>query len=179
MALKLTLDAVRAALRPVLGSAVVDGTDLCARTADELRTFAPYRDTLEGLAKRLEDVLFDALYDAAGENMTIRLDDGSTRRIRMRDLPAVADEAMGAMFDGMEVYSVSYAKLKDYAMRAGSLSAMRVLVQRYAAFQSDEERAVQLRIIRENFPKERYEHWLEATPTETKYSETQPSEENP
>lgn len=156
-----TVDAVRGVLRPVLGSGIADGTDLCARTAAELQTYAPYRDTLADLAKRLENVLFDALYDAVGETMTVRLDDGTSCRIRMRDLPAVADEAMGALFDGMEVYSVNFTKLKDYAIHAGSLSAMRVLVQRYGGFQSEEERAVQIRIIRESFPKERYEHWLE------------------
>ena len=92
--------------------------------------------------------------------MIVRLDDGRLIRIRMRELPELADEALGAMFEGMRVYSVTYDNLKDYAMRCGSLSAMRVLYQKYADFHSEEEQALMVRIIRERYPAWRYLPWL-------------------
>ena len=93
--------------------------------------------------------------------MAVRLDDGRLLRVRMQDLPDVADAAMGALFEGMTVYSVNYQTLKDYSLRTGSLSAMRVLYLRYGAFQPPEEKALMARIIRERYPRERYAAWLD------------------
>lgn len=151
---------VKCALRPYLGSDMVDGTPIAEEAAHVLRSFAPYRDTLEELAERLSNVLFDVLYSALGPRMTVRLDNGDLIRIMMKDLPDVADAAMGALFDTMTVYSVNFQTLKDYSLRTGSLSAMRVLYQKYDDFQSSDEKALMARIIRDNHPKSRYESWL-------------------
>ena len=140
---------VREALRPHLGSALVEQTPLARQAASVLRGYAPYRDTLEELEARLESCLFDELYNALGDHMTVRLDDGRIVRIRMRQLPELADEAMGVLFESLQVYSVNYRTLKDYSMRAGSLSAMRVLYEKYAEFQSEEERELLARVIRD------------------------------
>lgn len=158
---------VREALRPRLGSELVDQTGLCAEVAGLMRTYASYRDTFESMTEQVEQLLFTRLYDLLGPGMSLRLDDGRVVRIRMRELPELADEAMGAMFEAMQVYSVNYANLKDYSMRAASLSALRVLYQKYGAFQSPEEKALLTRIIRERFPASRYEGWLrdEAAPS--------------
>lgn len=160
MPMSVTERQVKEVLRPRLGTALVEQTELCASLASLMSTFAPYRDTFEGMTEQVERLLFDGLYDLLGPNMTLRLDDGQVRRIRMRELPELADEAMGAMFEAMQVYSVNYRNLKDYSMRAASLSAMRVLYQRYGAFQAPEERTLLERIIRERFPRERYSAWL-------------------
>lgn len=151
---------VRDALRPRLGSAMVEGCDVADRAASVLRSYAPYRDSLEDLSERLCNVLFDCLYGILGPSMTVRLDDGHMQRIHMRELPDIADDAMGALFEGMTVYSVNYNTLKDYSMRTGSLSAMRVLYQQYDEFQSPEEKAIIARIIRDNVQPERYRSWL-------------------
>ena len=153
-------DSVREALRPYLGSAMVYGTDVAEQAAQALRTYAPYRDELEDVAERVRRALFDCLYGALGPRMAVRLDDGRMLRIRMQDLPEVADAAMDALFEGMTVYSVNYQTLKDYSLRTGSLSAMRALYLRYDAFQPPEEKALMARVIRERYPRERYEGWL-------------------
>ena len=51
-------DSVREALRPYLGSAMVDGTDVAEQAAQALRTYAPYRDGLEDVAERVRYNLF-------------------------------------------------------------------------------------------------------------------------
>ena len=158
--MRVTEQQVAQVLRPYLGRALTEETALCAGAAQVINAYAPYRDTLEDLAARLEKYLFDGLYTLLGPAMTLRLDDGRAVRIRMRELPELADEALGAMFEGMQVYSVNYDNLRDYAMRAGSLSAMRVLYQKYGEFQTAVEIALLVRIIRERCPAWRYAQWL-------------------
>lgn len=158
--MRVTVQEVAQALRPYLGTPLTEETSLCEGVAQIINAYAPYRDQLEDVAARLEKYLFDALYTLLGPAMTVRLDDGRLVRIRMRELPELADEAMGAMFEGMRVYSVTYDNLKDYAMRAGSLSAMRVLYQKYGDFLPEEERPLLVRIIRERCPAWRYALWL-------------------
>lgn len=160
MPVAITTYSVKCVLRPYLGSDLVDGTPIAEEAAHVLRSYAPYRDTLEDLAQRLSNVLFDGLYSVLGPRMTVRLDGGELIRIRMQDLPDVADAVMGALFDSMTVYSVNFQTLKDYSLRTGSLSAMRVLYQKYDDFQSKEEKALMARIIRDNHPPFLYESWL-------------------
>ena len=151
---------VKCALRPYLGSDMVDATSIAEEAAHALRSYAPYKETLEDLALRVANALFDVLYSVLGPRMTIRLDNGDLVRIRMDDLPFLADAVLGVMFDGMTVYSVNFQNLKDYSLRTGSLSAMRVLYQKYDDFQSQEEKDLMARIIRDNHPRERYATWL-------------------
>ncbi|MBE5804751.1 MAG: hypothetical protein E7316_09590 [Clostridiales bacterium] len=151
---------VKCALRPYLGSDMVDGTPIAEEAAHALRSYAPYKDTLEDLARRVGQALFDVLYSTLGPRMILRLDSGEMARIHMDELPDVADAVLGVMFEGMTVYSVSYQTLKDYSLRTGSLSAMRVLYQKYDDFQSADEKALMARIIRDNHPRERYMTWL-------------------
>lgn len=155
-----TAEQVAQALRPSLGSAVLEQTGLCEGAARLLKRFAPYRETLEELAQRVESYLFDTLYGYLGDDMTVKTDSGELRRIRMRELPQLADDVMGVLFDSMQVYSITYTKLKDYSLHAGSLSAMRVLYQKFDAFQPPEEKELIARVIRDNYPPERYAAWL-------------------
>ncbi len=151
---------VRQALRPSLGSELVDGTDVAEQAAQVLRAYASYRDTFFTVQERLANVLFNVLYALLGPSMTVRLDDGGSARIRISDLPDIADDAMYALFTGLTVYSVNYENLKDYSLRAGSLSAMRVLYEKYDAFQSPEEKRLMARVIRGGYPRSRYTAWL-------------------
>ena len=142
MAGYMTVDQVRDALRPHLGSDVVEHTTLCDGALRVLLRYAPYRDTLDMLSKRVESYLFDTLYDYLGDSMTVLLDNGQLVRIHMRELPMLADEVMGVLFRSMQVYSITYEKLRDYAMRSGSLCAMRTLRERFGSFLSPEERTL-------------------------------------
>ena len=149
MAGYMTVDQVRDALRPHLGSDVVEHTTLCDGALRVLLRYAPYRDTLDMLSKRVESYLFDTLYDYLGDSMTVLLDNGQLVRIHMRELPMLADEVMGVLFRSMQVYSITYEKLRDYAMRSGSLCAMRTLRERFGSFLSPEERMLMERILQD------------------------------
>ena len=60
---------VREALRSRFGSALVDVPGIWDRAAALLQNYAPYRDTFSDLAARLEDVLFNAVYEQLGPSM--------------------------------------------------------------------------------------------------------------
>ena len=151
---------IRELLRPQLGSPMVEQTQLCLRAAMILAQYGTDRATLEDMRHAVEDVLFDECYNALGENMHVRLDDGRDVRIWLRMLPELADEAMGALFEMLPVYSANYRILMDHTVKTGSLSGMRVLYQMYRKFLSAEDAAEIKRIIRERYPEERCRGWL-------------------
>ena len=152
---------VREALRSRFGSALVDQPGIWDRAASLLQHYASYRDTFEGLASQLEDVIFNAVYEQLGPSMGARMEDGSVRRIRTSEMKDAADDVMGVLFDSLKVYSVNYAALQEYCMSAGSFSAMRVMYTRYAEFMSPAERKVLARVIRDARPRPQWEDWLD------------------
>ena len=152
---------VREALRSRFGSALADQPGIWDRTAKVLQNYAPYRDTFADLADRLEDALFNTLYEHLGPSMGVRMDDGTVRRIRMPELKDAADDVLGILFDTLKVYSVTYESLHDYCMATGSFAALRVLYMRFTEFMPSSERRIIARIIRDSRPRECWESWLE------------------
>ena len=151
---------VRDTLLPTLGRELAEDEVLCGTLAQMLQSYNPTTQTLEELAQSLTEPIFDRLYEHLGETMRLRREDGTVVRIYLKDLPGLADDVMGALFDSMPVYSASFQILKDYSVRAGSLSAMRVLYQKFGQFQTEEEQEIMVRVIRERYPRIRYESWL-------------------
>ncbi len=152
---------IREALRSRFGSALADIPGIWDRTASVLRDYAPYKDTFADLAARLEDVLFNTVYEQLGPSMGALMDNGSVRRIRSAELKDAADDVMGVLFDNLKVYSVTYDSLHEYCMTAGSYSAMRVLYTRYQEFMPASERKIIARIIRDSRPRSDWESWMD------------------
>ena len=151
---------VREALRPRLGSALVDEPGFLDRVTHTLRSYAPYKDTFASLSAKLEDDLFNLLYERLGPGMAVTLDNGVTRRVRTAELKDAADDVMGVLFEDLKVYSVSYEALHAYCMETGSFSALRVLYQKYEDFMPAGEKRIIARIIRDNYPPSAWESWL-------------------
>jgi len=151
---------VREALRSRFGSALVDQPGIWDRTAALLQNYAPYRDTFEALAARVEDAVFNAVYEQLGPSMGAVMDDGSTRRLRSSEMKDAADDVMGVLFDHLKVYSVTYNALYAYCMSTGSFAALRVLYTRYADFVSPSDRKIMARIIRDTRPRRDWESFL-------------------
>ena len=148
------------ALRPRFGSGLVQDPGFAEPAAALMRDCAPPRVSFRALAARVEEALFNAVYERLGPGMTARMDDGSFRRIRMAEMPDAADDAMGVLFDSLKVYSVSCEALWAYSMESGSLAAMRCLYQKYESLLPPEDRQVLARVIRGSFPRERWAAWL-------------------
>lgn len=151
---------VRTVLLPQLGTQTIDQTALAEQTTQILRDFAFRHQSLEELTKQLTDTIFSALYTHLGPRMTLTLDSGRQIRVHMAEIPDLADSLLGVLFDSFPDSEATLSLLRDYALRATSLSAMRALLTRFSAVQSPEEQAILRRIIRDNYPPERYEDWL-------------------
>ena len=152
---------VREALRSRFGSVLVDQPGIWDRTASLLQRYAPYRDTFADLAARLEDILFNSVYEQLGPSMGAQIEDGTVRRIRSVEMKDAADDVMGVLFEQLNVYSVTYDSLHEYCMSAGSFSAMRVLYTRYTEFMPAPERKILARVIRDSRPRADWENWLD------------------
>ena len=152
---------VRETLRSRFGSALVDIPGIWDRAAALLQRYAPYRDTFSDLAVRLEDAIFNAVYEQLGPSMGAQMDNGTVRRIRSAELKDAADDVMGVLFEHLKVYSVTYDSLHDYCMSTGSFAAMRVLYTRYTEFMPASERKVLARVIRNSRPASDWESWLD------------------
>ena len=93
--------------------------------------------------------------------MTVRMDNGTTRRVKTAELKDAADDVMGILFDRLKVYSVSYDAIHAYCMECGSYSAMRVLYIRYKDFLPESERRIIARIIRDSRSRAEWESWID------------------
>ena len=65
------------ALRSRFGSVLADAPGIWDKAAALLQNYAPYKDTFDSLAVRLEDALFNAVYEQLGPSMGAQMDDGS------------------------------------------------------------------------------------------------------
>ena len=139
-------------LRPWLGSVMVDHTPICHHMALMMYRYGSERLPLAELHQEVENVLFNDLYDALGDRMTLRLDSGAETRIWLRQLPELADISMCAFFELLPVHSGTYRLLLDHTLSTGSLGAMRVLYERYRTFQRTEETAELRRVLLERYP---------------------------
>ena len=151
---------IREALRSRLGSSLVDEPGFSDPLADLLRSYASYKEPFASLSARVEDTLFNMLYNRLGPSMSVRMNDGSSRRILTSELKDAADDVMGVLFESLKVYSVSFDALHAYVMESGSFSAMRTLWLRFGEFMTFEEKSVLVRVIRNARPRSEWEDWL-------------------
>ena len=160
MAIPVRTAPLREALAPFLG----EDTPACAAAAEQaaevLRHFTPHQQPLEELTRQLNDALFGVLYACLGPRMTLAFSDGRQVRIRMADIPDLSDCVLGVLIASLPNSQATLDLLRDYAMRQTSLSALRALLTRFGRYQSPEEQALLRRVIRDNYPPERYADWL-------------------
>ncbi len=154
-----TQDVARA-LHPWVGSYLLESTTLAESTADVLRSYAPYKEDLEKLCKRLDSFLFMSLRRLTMGTMRIFLDNGEEVRMRTSDFPLLTDDVLGVLMESLSPYSVNYEMLKSYSLQQPSLSALRVLYTKYQSFQTTQELQAIARTIRTCHPRERYMAWL-------------------
>jgi hypothetical protein len=159
--------AVKRALTPWLGSMLFAAVPLAENIAAVAREYAPYKQTLPQLREAVEHVLFADLSRFTGGKMCIVLDDYSTRRLRLKDMQCMADEVMGLVFDTLSPMAANFTRLNDYALHEESLSALRVLYQKYRSFFSEEQYAFLIQMVKKIYPRERYEAWLAPPRAET------------
>jgi hypothetical protein len=146
----ISLQHVHDALNVSLGSAFANDQTFSNGLIRVLSSFPSACPTLTALSRCVADYLFNALYDRLGYEMRVQLNDGTQRRIYMADLPDLADALLMPLFLSFLPDASHYGLLHDFWMSTGSLSAMRVLRQRYSSFLPEQERALMDRVEQEN-----------------------------
>ena len=153
---------VERVLRPWLGNLFLFSNTFAADTACVIREYAPYRQTLEELQQQLEHFVLSRLSRLTHGSMQIVTDQYKTRRLTLQSIAWMTDDVMGLVFDSLTPFSANFIKLNDYSLHVESLSALRVLYQRYRDFYTPEELRFMVRVIRAIYPVYRYEAWLPA-----------------
>ena len=152
---------IRNALYQCFGSTLAEDPALVEGVARVLDSFVPGRESFSDLSRRMEDFLFNALYDRLGPGMTLRMDNGVTERIRLSDLPRLADEMLYPLFASFKPWSLHYERLHSWWMESGSFSAMRALYLHFSDFLPDQDRLLIERVVRENLPAARHTAWFD------------------
>ena len=155
---------IRDALRSCFGSSLAEDPSMIEGVSRVLESFVPGRESFGDLSRRMEDFLFNALYDRLGPGMTFRMEDGSAQRIRLSDLPRLADEMLYPLFATFKPWSLHYERLHAWWMETGSFSAMRALYLHFSAFLPEQDRLLIERVVRENLPAAQQAAWFRDRP---------------
>ena len=92
--------------------------------------------------------------------MLVPLPEGGMVRVKVDDFSVMADDLMYLAFSAFPVDQRHFQVLKEYSMRASSLSALRALYTRYAAMQSPEELSAIATVAVKCYPPFRLRGWL-------------------
>lgn len=160
MAIPVGVEDIERVLRPWLGSLFLTSNTLAASITQRLMTYAPYRQTLESLRDELESYLLTSLNRLTRGSMTVLSDNYHSRRIGIEQIARITDDLMGVIFDKLTPFSANFIKINDYSLRVESLSALRVLYQKYSSYFTQAELAFMVSMIRIIYPAERYRDWL-------------------
>lgn len=160
MAMPVDVRDVERVLRPWLGSLLLSSNTLCTDIASVLMEYAPYRHTFQQLRDCVAHDLLTGVNRVTGGSMCVVQDNYRTRRLTLKDIQWMTDDLMGLVFDALTPFSANFAKLNDYVLHEESLSAMRVLYQKYKDFFTPEQYSFLIRMIRTIHASERYAQWL-------------------
>lgn len=160
MAIPVDVKDVERVLRPWLGSLLLSSNTLASDLACVLMEYAPYRHTLQQLRDCVAHDLLTGVNRVTGGSMCIVQDNYRTRRLTLSDMQWMTDDVMGLVFDSLTPFSANFEKLNNYALQEESLSAMRVLYQKYRTFFTEEQYAFLIKMIKTIYPPERHAMWL-------------------
>mgnify|MGYP007066630993 FL=1 len=147
-------------LRPWLGSLFLTSNPMLDQLTQMMRGYVPYKQTLEDLRDQLESFLLTSINRYTHGSMMVLNDQYKTVRLGQGHIGWITDDVMGVLFDKLTPFSANFIKLNDYSLRVQSLSALRVLYQKYASYYSEEDLRFLKEMIRRTYPPEKYRDWL-------------------
>lgn len=160
MAVPIVREDLELALQPWLGSLFLNSNLLLTKLTERMSAYAPYRQSLESLRDELESMLLTGINRYTHGSMMVLNDRYRTIRLGSEHIKWITDDMMGVLFDKLTPFSANFIKLNDYSLRVQSLSALRVLYQKYAAFYSPEELDFMLKMVKRIYSPEKYRDWL-------------------
>lgn len=142
------LEQIESMLGAAWGRALLaDDPELVYAVNQILVRFGRTGDTLAALWRRLDSQLFNAVYQATGRTMVVKLDDGRLMRVTGEQIRDVSDRLLALTYTRMSVSPGLQDALYDFS-REGSFAAMRELAARFPL--EETERACIVQVLREN-----------------------------
>lgn len=141
------IDRIEAILRETLGDALIDRCpDMVYNVNQTLVRFGRTQDTLSSLFRMLDSSLFNTVYMGTDRTMLV-VNQGRRMRVTTDQIRDLSDRLLALVYENAPVTQQLQDALFDFS-REGSLSAMRVLAERYPLDQF--EREYLLRVLEEN-----------------------------
>lgn len=147
-------------LRPWLGQALLDCTNLCEDVALMLDDFDVMHGDYGHLAEELKRLIFRTVHAITRGDLTVFRDNGARARIRMEDFDIMADSLLYLVFHTLVHSAWNCSRIREFALSHDSLSAIRALYVDFAEFQTAEEKAMLAYTARTCHPSFRYRAWL-------------------
>ena len=142
------LDQIEGVLMGALGSALVRKSPELVYTINaQLVRFMRTEDSPAAIWRRLDSVLFNAVYLGTERSMVVLLDDGRRVRVTSDALRDLADRLLALAYRRMDADEALQSALFDLA-REGSFAAMRELLSRFPL--DDFDRAWITQVLEEN-----------------------------
>lgn len=154
------VERVERLMRPWLGQALLDCTNLCEDAALMLDEFDVMHGDYGQLADELKRLIFRTVHAITHGEMMVFRDKGTWSRIRMEDLEIMADSLLYLRFQTLVHSAWNCSRLREFALSHDSLSAIRALYVDFAEFQTAEEKALLAYTARTCHPSFRYHSWL-------------------
>lgn len=151
-----------AALRPWLGSAfLAEHAPLMERITARLNAFTLPRDAIGEMAQWLDNLLFLQVRDDTRGKMVLAMDNGARYRVRVDDFKDMADDLLYLLFCHLPMTEDSFAAVREYSVKAGSLSALKALYLDYTGFQTAQEWETVRRVITSCHEPHRWWLWID------------------
>ena len=147
-------------MRPWLGQALLDCTNLCEDAALMLDEFDVMHGDYGQLADDLKRLIYRYVHAVTHGDMTVFRDNGNRARIRMEDMEIMADSLLYLRFETLVHSAWNCNRIREFALSHDSLSAIRALYVDFAEFQTAEEKAMLAYTARTCHPAFRYRAWL-------------------
>lgn len=154
------IERVERLLQPWLGGALLRYTDVCVHVLQLLEDFDVMHGDYALLAEDIRELLYRTVSETTGGSMTVYRDNGRRAVIRAEDLDIMTDALLYLCFETLVHSAFHCGKLRAYALRHNSLSAIRALYVDFASFQTEEEKKMLAYTARTYHPAFRYRSWL-------------------
>ena len=155
------LERVSETLRPWLGDELIRRMPRVMTEAQRrLSAFTAGRDDLGQLAYSLEGLMYTAVRRETEASFLVTLPDGSRVRMETEDFAVIADELMWLRFEQFPTDARHLMLLRDYSVKASSLSAIRALYLRFREYETIDELKTLRRVTRGSYPAYRWQSWL-------------------
>jgi len=154
------IERVEKLLRPWLGRALLDCTNVCEQAAELLEDFDVMHDDYADLATDIKMLLQFIVGEMSGGDMTVYRDNGRKVFIREEDFDIMADALLYLRFQTLVHSAFNCTRIREFALSNNSLSALRALYVDFSEFQTAEEKALLAHTARTCHPAFRYRSWL-------------------